>query len=148
MGSYQNNFSVKLIAAAGIFVLLFLLSGWVFVFFLSDYIKGVINLDDIVTMHKSMTGFIGGAMVMFGAAYDVIWLQLLKRNKPKSGVRISAILMVLGVVLIFTSPHILHYSSEGVLKKKGYAFCPELSSTSFKYSKRIYVLDMAYCKKQ
>ncbi len=114
----------------------------VFEFFIDLYESAA-----IVTVYKSLYFFIGLLILIISVFFNIIFYRLLNFGIKNKYVRITNIFMLIGLIMAFALPYILHYSLDYSLEKRGYSVCKEMSSISFKYAKYVYTQTPDLCVK-
>ncbi len=108
---------------------------WFFyrVFFLLEEMGSTVVVFDKGSYYALGVGI--GLMAIAFAGVQETWLQ---KPLTKKSTSIISRLAIVGVVLTFTVPHVLHYVSNSYLKKNGYSVCEEASH------QWLFIRDIAY----
>jgi len=138
-------YKIKLLFAACFFLLFGLGSLYIFITYLYDFLIGFYHLETVVTMYKTMYSFFGAFIFGITGFIAACIFKLLKLAKEEDYSKSLVITLVSSIAIMFLLPQAIHFSTSSLLKNKGYSFCQEMSHTSFKFSKRVYVRDAALC---
>lgn len=127
MRTSENSASITLYAGGVIFLLMALASIIIFASYALPFIKELIAKESSIILNKGSFILPGIAIGSAALSYVFFLEAITKQASPKQAVKLFTRTVIVGFVLIFLLPQIVHHPTENYLKKIGYSICDKAS---------------------
>lgn len=107
-----------------LFFLIFALCSLVwFLLSLGLTLSQMANSAPVVGIDKGSYYLFGGAVALGALLVDGVYTSLLHKDLPPQLRKLLTRIIILGLVLIFVLPQVLHFGFKSYLDKRGYSYC-------------------------
>jgi hypothetical protein len=129
-----------------LFLVSFAIGAFVFFFYELFSFFGSLSADLVVIM-KGPFYMLGGGIALSVLVCAGIYESWLGKRLTKKQRSVIEKLIVGGLVLMFTLPHVIHYAMDSVLEGRGYSFCGAASSQGLRNANIVYIRQPLECTK-
>jgi hypothetical protein len=129
-----------------LFFIVLSIVAFVFLFYGLSSFFGSLSADLVVIMKGSFY-MIGGGVSMSALAFGCIQGAWLGKRVPEKQTFIIMKLLVGGLILMLTLPHIIHYAMASVLEGRGYSVCDAASHQWLHNRDIVYIRQPLECTK-
>ena len=88
----------------------------------------IVSSHSVVSIDKGSYYLLGGAIALGALLVDGVYTSILNKPLPERLSKILVRVIILGLVLIFVLPQLLHYGMRSFLVSHGYEYCEFNSS--------------------
>lgn len=83
----------------------------------------IINADPVVGIDKGSYYLFGGAIAIAALMVDGVYTSILNKELTDKLRKILTRIIIVGLLLIFILPQVLHYGLKSYLNAQGYIYC-------------------------
>jgi hypothetical protein len=103
--------------------------------------------EDVVVVDKGSFYMLGVGVGLLALSMAGILETWFLKTLTKKNITVISRTAIIGVILTFTTPHLIDYLSSNTLKNKGYSVCEEASHQWLFFRDIVYVQDPVICIK-